>query len=251
MSDQSAHPGTFEDDPDLDPDRDAPLDTDEHEAQRRGLLSRLTGSSKRVLDLGCGGGRILLPLAAAGHRVVGLDRDPDALDCLRRRLGAAGLSADLRHGDLATPETWPEGPFDAVVCLGHTFMLLVDERDAVACLRGAGARLGGDGWLALDDLPGMLWPLVAAGDWPAGLAEDGSAQMTWAARDAVFAVRSGDAIDPACGEPGPEDQRCRLWTDGSLRLAAWLAGFSDPEPCPDEGLVLLCRPRSAVASPEG
>lgn len=251
MSDQQPHPGTFEDDPTLDPDRDAPLDPGEHEAQRHGLLRRLAGSPKRVLDLGCGGGRLLLPMAAAGHRVVGLDRDPEALDCLRHRLDAAGLAADLHAGELAAPETWPAGPFDAIVCLGHTFMLLVDERDAVACLRGAGERLRSDGWLALDDLPGMLWPLVAAGDWPAGLAEDGSAQMTWASRDAVFAVRSGERIDPDRSEPGPEDQRCRLWTDGSLRLAAWLAGFPDPEPCPDEGLILLHRPRPAAAAPAG
>ncbi len=250
MPDHPMHPGTFEDDPAFDPDRDEPLEPQEHEAQRAGLLARLAGGSRRVLDLGCGGGRLLLPLAAAGHRVVGLDRDPAALECLARRLETAGLAAELHRGDLQSTETWPEGPFDAVVCLGHTFMLLVDERDAVACLRAARERLAPGGWLALDDLPGMLWPVVAAGDWPAGLSEDGSAQMTWASRDAVFAVRTGDAIDPDRGEPGPGDERCRLWTDGSLRLAAWLAGFPDPEPCPDEGLLLLHqRPTSPAASP--
>ena len=248
MSQSSSHPGTFEHDPAFDPDRDEPLEPHEHEAQRSGLLARLAGAPRRVLDLGCGGGRMLLPLVAAGHRVVGLDRDPVALDCLARRLEAAGGSAELHRGELESPDTWPAGPFDAVVCLGHTFMLLVDERDAVACLRGARERLAPGGWLALDDLPGMLWPVVAAGDWPAGLSEDGEAQMTWASRDAVFAVRTGEAIDPDRGEPGPADERCRLWTDGSLRLAAWLAGFPDPEPCPAQGLFLLYHPATAATA---
>ena len=166
----------------------------------------------------------------------------------RKLLEAAGGSAELHRGELESPDTWPAGPFDAVVCLGHTFMLLVDERDAVACLRGARERLAPGGWLALDDLPGMLWPVVAAGDWPAGLSEDGEAQMTWASRDAVFAVRTGEAIDPDRGEPGPADERCRLWTDGSLRLAAWLAGFPDPEPCPAQGLFLLYHPATAATA---
>lgn len=36
-----------------------------------------------VLELGCGTGRILLPLANAGHLVYGLDSDPDMLEFLR------------------------------------------------------------------------------------------------------------------------------------------------------------------------
>ena len=39
-----------------------------------------------VLELGCGTGRVLLPLAQAGVRMVGLDNDPDMLDYLRSRL---------------------------------------------------------------------------------------------------------------------------------------------------------------------
>jgi hypothetical protein len=109
----------------------------------------------------------------------------------------------------------------------------------VACLAGARARLAPGGALVLDDLPGMLWPLVAGGDWPAGLSDDGQAQMAWAPRDAVFAVREGAAVDPGRTEPGPGDRRCRLWTDGGLRLAARIAGFPDPEPAPREALLVM------------
>jgi SAM-dependent methyltransferase len=37
-----------------------------------------------LLELGCGTGRVLLPLARAGHRTVGLDRDPAMLAYLLR-----------------------------------------------------------------------------------------------------------------------------------------------------------------------
>ena len=43
----------------------------------------------RVLELAVGSGRVAVPLAAAGHRVTGVDNDPQMLD----RAGARGASA--------------------------------------------------------------------------------------------------------------------------------------------------------------
>src|SRR3984885_10584341 len=44
-------------------------------------LARETGGP--VLELGCGTGRVLLPIAEAGIACVGLDRSPSMLDVLR------------------------------------------------------------------------------------------------------------------------------------------------------------------------
>lgn len=41
----------------------------------------------RLLELGCGSGRVLLPLARAGGAVIGVDRDPAALEILRQTAG--------------------------------------------------------------------------------------------------------------------------------------------------------------------
>ncbi len=41
----------------------------------------------RLLELGCGSGRVLLPLARAGGTVIGLERDPAALEILRQTAG--------------------------------------------------------------------------------------------------------------------------------------------------------------------
>ena len=46
----------------------------------------------RVLDVGCGWGRLTLALASAAQWVVGLDREPELIEEGRRRADAAGLS---------------------------------------------------------------------------------------------------------------------------------------------------------------
>lgn len=46
-----------------------------------------------VLDIGCGTGRVALELAAAGHRVIGIDAGPTLTAALNRRAAAAGLPA--------------------------------------------------------------------------------------------------------------------------------------------------------------
>jgi SAM-dependent methyltransferase len=47
---------------------------------------------RRVLDVGCGGGRLSLWLAQRAGSVVGVDRDAEALDYARRQAEAAGMS---------------------------------------------------------------------------------------------------------------------------------------------------------------
>ena len=39
-----------------------------------------------ILELGCGTGRVLLPLAEAGHTVYGIDNAPNMLSFLRQRI---------------------------------------------------------------------------------------------------------------------------------------------------------------------
>lgn len=69
----------------------------------------------RILDLGCGAGRLLGLLAAAfpGSTGVGLDLSPTMLDVARADPALAGVGTWVRH-DLGRPLPVP-GPFDAVV----------------------------------------------------------------------------------------------------------------------------------------
>lgn len=47
-----------------------------------------------ILELGCGTGRVLIPLAQAGYTMYGVDNDPEMLACLHQNLNAAALPAD-------------------------------------------------------------------------------------------------------------------------------------------------------------
>jgi len=74
----------------------------------RALADRAGG---RVLELAVGSGRLAVPLAAAGHRVTGVDHDPHMLDRARLRgaldLPQSGGSLELVEADivgLALPE---------------------------------------------------------------------------------------------------------------------------------------------------
>jgi SAM-dependent methyltransferase len=68
-----------------------------------------------VLDLACGRGRHARLLAAAGHRVLAVDRDAAALAAMQSVPGIDTLEADLEQGD------WPLGvrQFDAMVVTNY------------------------------------------------------------------------------------------------------------------------------------
>jgi SAM-dependent methyltransferase len=73
----------------------------------------------RVLDLCCGPGRHLVPLAAAGYVVTGLDADAGAIADAHAKV-AEVESANVIRGDMrALPIV--SGTLDAVVCLWQSF----------------------------------------------------------------------------------------------------------------------------------
>jgi SAM-dependent methyltransferase len=94
-------------------------------AERRGLRY-VRG---RVLDAGCGAGRVALELQALGHEVVAIDVSPLAVEVARRR----GV-ADARV--VAFEDAVPQlGSFDTVVMYGNNFGLFGGHARARRLLR--------------------------------------------------------------------------------------------------------------------
>lgn len=76
------------------------------------LLSAVAGAG-RVLDLGCGSGRLTVALARAGAAVTGFDTSRESLEQARRRAGAAGVELQLVEADMNEPLPFEDGSFDA------------------------------------------------------------------------------------------------------------------------------------------
>jgi len=104
------------------------------------LADVLTPRGGWILDAGSGMGRVGGALQARGHRVVGVDFDPEILDQSRRTFPDLPL-VDSRL-DALTPETLAAAGFptayDLVVCVGNVMVLLAPdtERTVLANLAG-------------------------------------------------------------------------------------------------------------------
>lgn len=83
----------------------------------------------RVLDLGCGAGRVALHLQDRGREVVGIDLSPRAVEVARRR----GV-ADVRLGTLDTA-VLPGERFDTILLLGNNLGVLGGEQQGRRLLR--------------------------------------------------------------------------------------------------------------------
>src|SRR5690242_21833370 len=78
------------------------------------LVDAMLTRGSRVLDAGCGPGRVGAELAARGHQVVGVDVDPLLVEAAREdHPGPTWLVADLSTLHLA--EHGQPEPFDAAV----------------------------------------------------------------------------------------------------------------------------------------
>lgn len=89
-----------------------------------------------ILELGCGTGRLLVPLAQAGLEVHGLDRSPAMLARARARLEAEGLGhVPLHQGDMTDLRDFPEGHFRLVFSAINSFLHLETREQQLAALR--------------------------------------------------------------------------------------------------------------------
>jgi SAM-dependent methyltransferase len=105
-----------------------------------------------ILDLGCGTGRLMVPLLRDGHIVVGVDHAPAMLRRAAQRLGrlrgATRRRALLVRGDLRQLAVKPRFAF-AIVAF-HGIQHLTTDRDLLLFLRRVRATLIPGGWLAFD-----------------------------------------------------------------------------------------------------
>jgi len=107
------------------------------------LIDAMAARGARILDAGCGPGRVGGYLAAAGHDVVGVDVDPALIAAAEADYpGPRWLVGDLAELDL--PARGIPEPFDLIVSAGNV-MTFVAPSTRVQVLSRLRAHLADDG----------------------------------------------------------------------------------------------------------
>lgn len=149
-----------------------------------------------VLELGCGTGRLLLPLARAGCHVVGVDNSPEMLARAAARLAREPEAVRERvtlHQQDFTQLEMGQSYFGLAIAPYNTFLHL-DTMAKRAALRRVVGCLGGNGRLLLD-LANPFW-----------LADMDEAEP-------AFALEN-ELVDPETGET------VRQWSRGGVDSGA-------------------------------
>jgi SAM-dependent methyltransferase len=218
---------------------------------------------RTVLDLGCGTGGHVLPLAARGYAVTGADRSAGMLRAARAKARAESVAASFVRGDARTLRLGRR--FDAVISMFAVLGYQTADADIRAALATAAAHLKPGGLLVFD-----VWfgPAVLA-DPPGDRVKevrDGSTRLvrrTGCALDLLrqvvtvrfsTQVRRGRAVLERCDE----EHRMRfffpreiaLLLDGAGLRQRLLAPFlrPDAEPGPADWNVMVVAQRPAQKS---
>ncbi|MEO3975280.1 class I SAM-dependent methyltransferase [Streptomyces sp. CAU 1734] len=99
----------------------------------------------RVLDLGCGTGRLALGMAAAGHTVTGVDPDRAALAAARAKPGAERVTWVA-----GTASVLPDASFDVAVMTSHVAQYFTGDDDWAETLADLRRALVPGGRIAFD-----------------------------------------------------------------------------------------------------
>lgn len=125
------------------------------------IKKHLDSKKMNILEPFCGTGRITLPLAKDGHKIVGIDSAKGMLDCYRRKLKSTGKifeNVELIQNNVLDDE-WPKG-FDLVILGGNCFYELSSQHEQELCIERAYKSLNASGYIYVDNdhMEGELHP---------------------------------------------------------------------------------------------
>jgi SAM-dependent methyltransferase len=183
-----------------------------------------------VLELGCGTGRLTLPLAREGLEVVGLDASARMLAAALRKAEGEGLAPTLLLGDMRDFDLGRR--FALVIIPCNALAHLTATEEVLSCLAAIRRHLVPGGMLAFDVVlpkPGLLaeaeetWRRLDLGPNPASAIE----AEERASYDPVTQIRTAHwRIRPPCG--GGVVEACmalRQFFPAELPLLLRLGGF--------------------------
>jgi SAM-dependent methyltransferase len=156
------------------------------------------GSTRTVLDLGCGTGRHAVIFAKRGFEVIGVDQSEAMLVCAQRRAWDEGVATEFVSGDIR--HFTSRKTFDAVLMNFNVIGYMARNDDLVNALTTARNNVRPDGLLIADFWYG---PAITA-DPPGRSARE-------------FITSQGTMVRSSSGHHLPNEQACVITIDLSRK----------------------------------
>jgi SAM-dependent methyltransferase len=164
----------------------------ESHPDRLAVVARLSGwappalETARVLELGCGRGGNLLPMASSlpGATLVGIDASHRQIAEARRVASEAGVANVTFHAETfeQAPAAVTPGGHDFVLCHGVYSWVPISTRRALLALIARALSPGGIAYVSFNTLPGW-YERLAARDWLRFSGDpDAGASLAWLTR---------------------------------------------------------------------
>ncbi|CAM4337449.1 hypothetical protein PAAL109150_21495 [Paenibacillus alkaliterrae] len=109
---------------------------------------RLSDVKGKVLEVGCGSGRVLIPLLQAGLQIDGLDNSSAMLDSSRRRFSALNLNPMLFNAEMHNFSL--RDKYESIIIPGGSFQLIEGREQTLTALNHFYNYLQPGGRLILD-----------------------------------------------------------------------------------------------------
>ncbi|MGF1583514.1 MAG: class I SAM-dependent methyltransferase [Gemmataceae bacterium] len=91
----------------------------------------------RLIDLGCGTGRVSVPMAQMNHEVLAVDLSQDMLRVVGKKAGKVGIDLQRLRINLVELDGIRDGVFDYAVCLFSTIGMILGQENRLGFLRHA------------------------------------------------------------------------------------------------------------------
>jgi SAM-dependent methyltransferase len=199
-----------------------------------------------VVELGVGTGRIAVPIASHGIRVIGVDSSAGMLEVCAERAALAGVELDLRLGDLREPPVDERVPL--VICPFRSFLHLRTDGDRRRALRSVRRLLAPGGRFIfdvfrpsredVDDTHGR-WLERERGIWERADWDEQARTLTLSVRDA----NAESTMQLAWLEP---DEWRTLLLDEGFEVVACYGWFDRAPYAGGEDTIWISEVRSAV-----
>lgn len=119
------------------------------------LLTNFLNKNDKILEMGCGYGRLLISLRKKGFDVDGLDINPGMIEATSKNLEADGLVAGLTVACMSDTGIG-DSTYDKIICIWSSYNHILKEKKQVQVLNEMYRLLSDKGQAMIEVLDGSL-----------------------------------------------------------------------------------------------